>query len=532
MPFRLPMVLLVVTMTMVLASGSAAWAQEAGGTCRFFPETEHYVCGVFLDFFDARGGLEIFGYPLTGSCHDPGHTGLRVQYFQRARMELHPDAPPAYRVQLGLLADELGYVFPPVHEDRIPRANTALHHYFPETQHIVSYAFLDYFREHGGIDIFGYPRSEFMYEAGRVVQYFQRAKMVWHPESALGSRIKLSDLGEEYLERFDPPADCDRLDIVPGGRTDALATVAASSDCRYFEETRHYVCDDFLDFFDTRGSLKIFGYPLTEAFADPTRGQIRVQYFQRARMELPPSEAGDQQVQLGLLGDELGRTFPPISEERIPPPGDDTRRYFPETGHTVEHIFLDFFRENGGLTIFGYPRSSMTFEDGDVVQYFQRARMVWDRDGQSGAPIKLTNLGEIYVERVGIPGGHADPVPPARHRLTGDPAAGQTTTRSAVQLKASASVRHPVVGMQSPQSLYVYLENQRGEPVEGAVVTALLRYASGHDSFQLPATDARGFTQLTFETRASVPGQRVIIDVTAVYNDATATVQTFFVPSH
>lgn len=531
MAFRLTLVLLV--LAMVLATGSIAWAQDTGGTCRYFPETDHYVCGAFLEFFDSRGGLAIFGHPLTEACHDVSQTGLRVQYFQRARFELHPDAPPAYRVQLGLLADELGYVFPPVHEDRVPRSNTALHHYFPETQHIVSYAFLDYFRENGGIDVFGYPRSEFMHEAGRVVQYFQRAKMEWHPESPLGSRIKLSNLGEEYLDRFGPPADCDVLDIPAGSGTDALATVVASSDCRYFQETRHYVCDDFLDFFDTRGGLKIFGYPLTEAFADPSRAQIRVQYFQRARMELPPSEHGDSQVQLGLLGDEVGRIFPPIANERIPSPGDDRRHYFPETGHVVEHVFLDFFRENGGLTVFGYPRSPMVYEDGDVVQYFQRARMVWDRTQQSGSPIVLANLGETYIDHVGIPGGYADPLPPARHGLTDGPAADQTPMAAPrLQLRPSASVRHPVVGMATDQTLYLYLQDQRGEPIQGAAATALVRYPTGRETLELPVTDVRGFTQVTFTTRSSVPGQRVIIDVTAVFRDSTVTIQTFFVPTH
>ncbi len=531
MAFRLSLVLLVVSM--VLATGSVAWAQDTGGACRYFADTEHYVCGAFLEFFESRGGLEIFGYPLTAACDDLGHTGLRVQYFQRARLELHPDAPPAYRVQLGLLTDELGYAFPPLHEDRVPRSNSALHHYFPETQHTVSYAFLDFFRENGGIDIFGYPRSEFTHEAGRVVQYFQRARMEWHPESPLGSRVKLSNLGEEYLERFDPPANCDGLDIPAGAGTDAHATVAASSDCRYFDETRHYVCDEFLEFFDVRGGLKIFGYPLTEAFADPGRGQMRVQYFQRARMELPPSEHGDTPVQLGLLGDEVGRMFPPVSEDRIPPPDDDRRRYFPETGHIVEHVFLDFFRDNGGLTIFGYPRSPMIYEDGDVVQYFQRARMVWDRTGQSGSPIVLANLGETYVDRVGIPGGYADPVPPARFGLTGDRATDRTpAAQPRVELKASASVRHPIIGMRTNQTLYLYLEDQRGEPVEGAAATALVRYPADQDTLHLPLTDARGFTQVSFATHESVPGQRVIIDITAVYGPSTVTIQTFFVPTH
>ncbi|MFW6115703.1 MAG: hypothetical protein ACOC7Y_01440, partial [Chloroflexota bacterium] len=458
--------------------------------------------------------------------------GRQVQYFQRGRLEMHPEAPAAYRVQLGLLADELGHMFPPVREEQIPRSNTALHHYFPETQHVVSYAFLDYFRENGGIDVFGYPRSEFMHEAGRVVQYFQRAKMEWHPESPAGSRIRLGNLGEEYLRKFGTPPDCDQRDVRPRVREDALVTVAASSECRYFEETQHYVCDEFLEFFDTRGGPEIFGYPLTESFADPTRGQMLVQYFQRARMERHVSTDGTSDVQLGLLVDELGHVHPPIAAERIPPADDPERRYFPETGHVVEHVFLTYFQEKGGLTIFGYPRSSMTYEEGEVVQYFQRAQMVWNRADQAHAPIRLANVGEMYVDQFGIPGDFDRPVPPARLRLDGDSDSFDSAGGASLQgLKATASVRHPVIGAEETQVLYLYLHNRRYDPIAGAVATAFIRYPSEADTLVLPATDAQGLSQLSFVTRPSVPGQRVIIDIVVVYGGSTTRVQTFFVPS-
>lgn len=526
---RVPLVLLI--LGMVLASGSAARVRAAEANCRFFAETEYYVCGPFLEFFEAYGGVEIIGYPLTAPCEDPERGGRQVQYFQRGRLEMHPDSPAAYRVQLGLLADELGYIFPPVAEEQIPRANSALHHYFPETKHIVSYAFLDYFREHGGIDVFGYPRSEFMHEGGRVVQYFQRAKMEWHPQSPAGSRIRLANLGEEHLRKFGAPTGCDQRDVRPRVREDALATVAASSDCRYFEETQHYVCDEFLEFFDTRGGPEIFGYPLTESFADPTRGQMVVQYFQRARMERHGSAGNAGDVQLGLLVDELGYAYPPIAADRIPPADDAERRYFPETGHVVENVFLNYFHDKGGLPIFGYPRSSMTYEEGDVVQYFQRAQMVWNRADQEHKPIRLANVGEIYVDRFGIPGDYDQPLPPSRLRLDGDSEAPDSAAGAALQdLRATASVRRPVLGAGETQVLYVYLHNRRDDPVPGAVATAFVRYPSEADTLVLPATNAHGLSQLSFVTRPSVPAQRVVIDIVVVYGGTTTRAQTFFVP--
>jgi hypothetical protein len=51
----------------------------------------------------------------------------------------------------------------------------------------------------------------------------------------------------------------------------------------YFEETGHWVQDEFLDYFNNRGGLAIFGYPISERFIDQG---LTVQYFQKARMEL------------------------------------------------------------------------------------------------------------------------------------------------------------------------------------------------------------------------------------------------------
>src|SRR5512142_2108622 len=80
---------------------------------------------------------------------------------------------------------------------------------------------------------------------------------------------------------------------------------AAAEDARYFPATGHYVRGDFLAFFDANGGLGTFGQPRAEAFDENGR---TVQYFQRARLEWWPENAPGTQVQLGLLGAELGKT--------------------------------------------------------------------------------------------------------------------------------------------------------------------------------------------------------------------------------
>jgi hypothetical protein len=81
--------------------------------CRFFPETGHSLCGLFLTYWQQNGGLERFGYPLTEPIEetlangDGTWTGT-VQYFERRRMEWHREnAGTRYEILLGLLGKEI-----------------------------------------------------------------------------------------------------------------------------------------------------------------------------------------------------------------------------------------------------------------------------------------------------------------------------------------------------------------------------------------------------------------------------------------
>lgn len=316
----------------------------------------------------------------------------------------------------------------------------------------------------------------------------------------------------------------------------AVDPQATQADCRYFNETGHWVCGEFLEFFNARGGLEIFGYPLTEAFDDPTHGGLHVQYFQRARMEWHPGNPAPHNVLLGLLADELHYAFPPAQPDQIPSSDGPLHRYFPETQHVVSYGFLEYFREHGGLDIFGYPRSEFMYEGGRIVQYFQRARLAWHPESSTGSQMRLTNLGEIYIEEFGLPGNYDDPVPPSArpkefgtgtYMLTeGDKAADPVVTR----LTVNASVGSTVTGRRGTQTLFVYVNDQQGRPLENASVTVLVRYPSRRQKLELEATDGSGFTKGTFDILPTPPGKYVIIDVTVSYQDLGATTQTFFLP--
>jgi vancomycin resistance protein YoaR len=58
------------------------------------PESGHTVGGAFLEFWQHNDGLTVFGYPISQELWEIGSDGAPriVQYFQRARFELYPEA--------------------------------------------------------------------------------------------------------------------------------------------------------------------------------------------------------------------------------------------------------------------------------------------------------------------------------------------------------------------------------------------------------------------------------------------------------
>jgi hypothetical protein len=83
--------------------------QKEGYT--FFTETGHNVSPTFLAYWNATGGLPVFGYPITEERTETNPIDGKdytVQYFERNRFELHPEqADTPFEVQLGLLGTQL-----------------------------------------------------------------------------------------------------------------------------------------------------------------------------------------------------------------------------------------------------------------------------------------------------------------------------------------------------------------------------------------------------------------------------------------
>jgi hypothetical protein len=180
---------------------------------RFFPETGFTVANSFLRYWETYGGLAINGYPLSPERREKLEDGREytVQYFERVRMEYHPEYDPPNDVLLGQFGRRIHPADPPA--EQIVGAL-----YFPQTGHNLSDITADrrtvvnfgrFWDNNGGLRQFGYPISEIISERLEdgntyLVQYFERARFEFHPEYAgTPAEVLLGQFGRRILAEVD-----------------------------------------------------------------------------------------------------------------------------------------------------------------------------------------------------------------------------------------------------------------------------------------------------------------------------------------
>jgi len=180
------------------------------------------ITGRFREYWEQQGGLAVFGYPTSPVLDEaaaPDGPTHRVQYFERARFEYHPELPPPFDVLLGRMGDDrlkqqgrTWWDFP-----RVESAPAGCR-FFPDTGHSLcdqapGAGFRSFWernglrgrelsREGGALALFGLPLSEPISETNAsgeqvVVQWFERARFEWHPEHAPAFKVQLGLLGRE-----------------------------------------------------------------------------------------------------------------------------------------------------------------------------------------------------------------------------------------------------------------------------------------------------------------------------------------------
>src|SRR5690349_3772039 len=168
--------------------GKVDSAQE----CQTFPQTGKSVCGEFLQYWSAHGGVEVQGYPISEQMEQRSSadgSALTVQFFEKAMYELHADMPEGERVQLVPLGAQRFQALYPKGAPASLWDHARESRFFSETGFYVEEPFLGYFLQHGGVEVMGYPISKPFVEVSSVdgkpytVQYFENVEIELHPEN-------------------------------------------------------------------------------------------------------------------------------------------------------------------------------------------------------------------------------------------------------------------------------------------------------------------------------------------------------------
>jgi peptidoglycan-N-acetylglucosamine deacetylase len=179
----------------------------------------------------------------------------------------------------------------------------------------------------------------------------------------------------------------------------------------YFSPTGQYLEGDFLEFWWKYGGMPVFGYPVSPELK---QDGMTVQYFERAVLEMHPDNPSEWQILLRRLGADAI-----TSELSVHPafqrfPDDESGQYFPETGQNLRFGFLDHWKKNGGVRIFGYPLSAEYEQNDLTIQYFERAIFEYHADNppewrilQPLAGVKAARDDRVDME----PREHDDDVP-------------------------------------------------------------------------------------------------------------------------
>ncbi|HEX8220471.1 MAG TPA: hypothetical protein VF914_14840 [Chloroflexia bacterium] len=187
----------------LLTSGRTL-AQEQKG-CQAFQETGKTACGKFLEYWKSHGGVQQQGFPISQQMQEKSDVDGKtytVQYFERAVFELHPEKPAPYDVLLSLLGSmRYKEKYPSGAKELPDDAKAEAGMTFPETGKTIKGAFLQYWKDHGGLAQQGFPITNLVRETSELdgreytMQYFERAVFELHPENKPPYNVLLSQLG-------------------------------------------------------------------------------------------------------------------------------------------------------------------------------------------------------------------------------------------------------------------------------------------------------------------------------------------------
>ncbi|HZG66704.1 MAG TPA: PQQ-dependent sugar dehydrogenase [Herpetosiphonaceae bacterium] len=181
-----------------------------------FHETGQCVSGRFRAYWEANGGVAVFGLPITPArpeFNPDANTTLLTQWFERMRFELHPELSPPFDVLLGRLGDDRLWQLG-VNWRMLPASTPSTAHYARETGHAIAEVFWPTWSSRGvelgeprvseaeSRLLFGDPLGPAQLETNAdgytvLTQWFERARFEYHPTQPPPNRVLLGRLGAE-----------------------------------------------------------------------------------------------------------------------------------------------------------------------------------------------------------------------------------------------------------------------------------------------------------------------------------------------
>ncbi len=189
-----------------------------------FPERASCVDGRFRQYWEQHGGLAVFGFATTAPAFELNrdrNQRYETQWFERNRLELHPENAAPYDMLLGRLGDDrlrqLGRDWRHAPAEGGPQPHCL---WFAQTRHNVCdqaahAGFQTYWQRHGlefdgqpgfsyaeSLALWGLPLTTPQLETNAsgdtvLTQWFERARFEWHPQNPAPYRVLLGLLGNE-----------------------------------------------------------------------------------------------------------------------------------------------------------------------------------------------------------------------------------------------------------------------------------------------------------------------------------------------
>ncbi len=161
------------------------------------------------------------------------------------------------------------------------------------------YGFLSFYESHDGETLLGDPITPIVVEGNVPTQYFERGRL-----EQRDGQVQPGALGRErtrwrVFERVE------------------MRSVARGA--RYFESTGHTLSGPFLRFWLEHNGALMFGAPISEPIWEQLGGaSLRVQYFERARLEHYPALGSGRDIKIGALGREVALAKALITPDQKP----------------------------------------------------------------------------------------------------------------------------------------------------------------------------------------------------------------------